>query len=87
MGYEVRLRRTAQEGLEALPQRDYLRVSKTIDALAENARPPRVRKLTGSGFWRVRVGPYRVVYTIDDATRSITVVRVVRRKEDTYKDL
>lgn len=87
MSYEVRLRRAAQKELDALSGPDYEAIAKAISTLEQNPRPPRVKKLADSGLWRIRVGQYRVVYAIDDEPRVITVVRVARRKENTYKGL
>jgi mRNA interferase RelE/StbE len=87
LSYEVRLRRVVQKGLEALSERDYEIVAKAISTPEENPRPPRVKKLADSGLWRIRVGQYRIVYAIDDETRVVTLVRVARRREDTYKGL
>lgn len=87
MSYEVRLRRVVQKGLDALPERDYEIVAKAISILEENPRPPRVKKLADSGLWRIRVGQYRIVYAINDETKVVTLVRVARRREDTYKGL
>ena len=87
MSYEVRLRRAAQKELDALIGRDYDKVAKAIDALEKNPRPPRVKKLADSGLWRIRLGKYRLVYAIDDKAKAIIIVRVVRRKENTYKGL
>ncbi len=87
MSYEVRLRRAAQKELDALSGPDYEAIAKAISTLEQNPRPPRVKKLADSGLWRIRVGQYRVVYAIDDESRVITVVRVARRKENTYKGL
>ena len=87
MSYEVRLRRAAQKELDALSGRDYEGVAKAITALEQNPRPRRVKKLADSGLWRIRVGQYRVVYAIDDDSRLVTIVKVARRKEDTYKRL
>lgn len=87
MSYEIRLRRLVQKGLDALLQRDYEIVAKIISTLEENPRPLRVKKLADSGLWRIRVGKYRIGYTIDDKTKVVTLVRVASRKEDTYKRL
>lgn len=87
MSYEVRLRRVAQKGLDAIPQKDYGAVAEAIFTLKGNPRPQKVKKLADSGLWRVRVGRYRIVYAIDDEARSVTIVRVARRKEDTYRGL
>jgi len=85
--YEIRLRRAAQRGLDALPERDYDRVAEIIGTLEGNPRPPRVKKLADSGLWRIRVGQYRIVYAMDDKAQLITIVRIARRKEDTYRGL
>jgi len=85
VGYEVRLRRSAQKELDALPEQDYEKVAKVIGTLEENPRPPRVKKLADSALWRIRVGQYRVVYAVDDEAQSVTIVRVARHKEDTYE--
>ena len=87
MSYEVVLRRAAQKGLDALSEREYRAVGKAISGLESDPRPARVKKLADSVLWRIRVGQYRVVYAIDDETRTVTVVRVARRQEDTYKGL
>ncbi|MBI4289686.1 MAG: type II toxin-antitoxin system RelE/ParE family toxin [Chloroflexi bacterium] len=87
MSYEVRLRHVAQKGLDQLPEPDYGNVAGTIHGLEENPRPPGVKKLADSSLWRVRVGRYRVIYAIDDGKRLVTVVRVAKREENTYRGL
>jgi mRNA interferase RelE/StbE len=55
-------------------------VSAALDAVDDLAVDPRTepsRRLTGE-LRRLRVGPYRVVYEIDDERRSITVVHLGR---------
>lgn len=85
MSYQLRLRRVAQRQLDAITGRDYQAVDRAISALAQEPRPPRVKKLAASGLWRIRVGRYRVVYHIDDKERLVIVVRVARRTEGTYR--
>ena len=87
MSYEVRLWRAAQKELDALPERDYEMVAEAIGTLAENPRPPRVKKLVDSGLWRTRVGQCRIVYAVDDKAQLVTTVKVARRTEDTYRGL
>lgn len=63
------------------------RVNDRVKALADDPRPPGVEKLEGfSDAYRIRVGVYRVVYTVDDAREIITVVRVGHRR-DVYRGL
>lgn len=87
MSYEIRLRRIAQKGLDALPERDYEMVAEAIATLGESPRPAKVKKLADSGLWRIRAGQYRIIYAIDDKARLVIVARVARRKEDTYEGL
>jgi mRNA interferase RelE/StbE len=51
--------------------------------LGIDPRPPGVSKLSGTDFWRVRVGDLRIVYVIDDGW--VVVLRVARRSERTYR--
>lgn len=51
-----------------------------IEDLATDPRPPGCEPLTGiSGVWRIRVGNYRICYTIDDGRLHILVVTVSTR--------
>ena len=87
MGYQVLLRRAAQRQLDKLSEEDYTAVARAISALEEEPRLRGVKKLSESGLWRVRVGRYRVVYSINDEKRLVVLVRVAWRAEDTYKGL
>ena len=56
-----------------------------IQALATDPRPPGCRKLTGlDDVFRVRVGRYRVLYSIEDRRLVIIVLKVGDRK-DVYR--
>jgi mRNA interferase RelE/StbE len=85
--YRVELRRVAQKQLDRLTGRDYETIAKAISSLKQEPRPRRVKKLAESSLWRIRVGQYRVIFNIDDDELLVTVVRVARRTEDTYRRL
>jgi len=87
VSYQVRLRRVVQKQLDGLIGREYQAVARAISALEQEPRPRGVKKLAESGLWRRRVGHCRVVYTINDKESLVTVARVARRAEDTYKRL
>lgn len=80
--YDVEVNHKAAKAILKLPRQDLERVSQKIDALAEEPRPPGVEKLSGTknGF-RVRSGDYRIVYTVDDTVRVVSVTRVAHRRE------
>lgn len=83
MGYRVRLERRAEKELRSLDQRDRSRVLQAIEALANEPRPNGVKKLKGEAtvVWRIRVGSFRILYTINDTVLTISVIRVGHRKE------
>lgn len=80
--YRVFLERAAEKQLKQLSAKLHDRVIAAVRALAKNPRPTGCRKLTGTDDdWRIRVGDYRVVYEIDDATKEVRVNRIRHRRE------
>ncbi len=58
------------------------RAVRRLEALAGNPRPAGCKKLKGyKDQWRIRVGDWRVVYIIDDATKVVSVTRIAHRRE------
>jgi len=80
--YTVIIENKAQkEFLKLSPPHDNS-VKKSINALEKNARPHGVKKLSGTkDGYRVRVGDYRILYTINDRKKIITVYRIRHRSE------
>ncbi|CAN5528297.1 MAG: type II toxin-antitoxin system RelE/ParE family toxin [Chloroflexota bacterium] len=83
--HRVDLAPAAQRQLRRLPPGDAARLRAPILALALEPRPAGATKLSGTDFWRVRVGDLRIVYVIDDAARVVVVLKVARRSESTYR--
>jgi mRNA interferase RelE/StbE len=79
--YAVEVKPPARKELEALPDSVLSRVVRRLEALADNPRPAKCKKLKGyKDHWRVRVGDWRVVY-IDDTARVVSVMRIAHRRE------
>lgn len=58
------------------------RVLRAIDGLAQEPRPPCCRKLVGSeDAFRIRIGDYRVIYTVDDAVLIVAIESIRHRRE------
>lgn len=74
--YGVVVSRTARKQLLQLPKSATDRLGKAIDALALDPRPSGVVKLTGQEAYRIRVGEYRVLYTVVDAVLLVEVIKV-----------
>ena len=84
--YRVLIKPSAAKEIEAVDQkRDRQRIVAKILALAEEPRPTGCEKLAGaSERYRVRVGRYRILYSVTDDELLVLVVRVAHRK-DVYR--
>lgn len=81
MNYTVQILPRAQRQLAKLPAEAYVRVRAALRALAENPRPSGCLKLVGREGWCLRVGRYRVIYEIDDASCIVTILDVAHRRD------
>jgi len=81
MAYSIEFRPAARKTLGELPVSDRLRVAKAIAKISENPYCPGCKKLKGSEFWRIRVGNYRVVYSVVESTLVVLVVKIGHRRE------
>jgi mRNA interferase RelE/StbE len=81
--YKVFIKPSAAKEIEAVGQReDRQRIVTRIRSLAHEPRPFGSEKLSGrEDLYRIRVGRYRVVYTVGDAELAVLIVRVGHRKD------
>jgi mRNA interferase RelE/StbE len=83
--YRIEIMRPALKQLAALPREEQVRVTADINALAGNPRPRGVEKLKGQDEkYRIRVGAYRVIYTIRD-DRLVVLVLLIGHRKDIYR--
>lgn len=84
--YRLLIKPSAVKEIEDLPRKkDRQRVVARIRTLRRDPRPPGCEKLSGRGHrYRVRQGPYRILYKIEDETREVVVVKVGHRR-DVYR--
>lgn len=80
MTYRVEVTRSAVKALRRVNPADAARLRGAITMLAEDPRPPASRPLRSRDGWRLRVGDFRVLYTIRDDVLLIVVVTVARRR-------
>ena len=84
-GYRLLITTSAAKELEAVAtKRARQRIVARIRRLAREPRPMGCQKLTSKEQYRVRQGPYRIVYEIDDPTCSVTIIKIGHRK-DVYR--
>jgi mRNA interferase RelE/StbE len=80
---ELRLTRSAEDDLGALPAPVREAVAATIDILAvDHAAIGKQLRGRLRGWWSARVGNYRVLYTIE---RSGVVVRAIQHRGVAYR--
>lgn len=84
MTYQVLIKRSAEKALDDLPERIRARITTRLLNLEENPRPYRSKKLLGQNAYRIQVGEYRVLYTIDDSDKLVTIMDVGHRR-DVYR--
>ena len=80
--YRVALTASAEKELRGLPADVVSRIMPRLERLASVPRPPGCKKLKGGDHeWRIRIGAYRIVYEIDDKTKTVDVMRIAHRRE------
>lgn len=72
--------------LQKVPREDRERLLATMTALRRGDRTGmNIKKLSNTSLYRVRVGKFRIQYSIDSETQTISIESVRRRNEATYK--
>ncbi len=83
--YHIEIKSKALKELESIPRKVQKRILNTIDSLRVNPRPHGSIKLHGTtNRWRIRIGDYRILYTVDDVTEQVFIFRTLHRK-DVYR--
>jgi len=81
--YRLRYVKSVEKDLRKLHKvQSFSNIIEKIQQLAENPTPPSSIKLKGvANLYRVRIGQYRIVYTIKEAELVVLVVGVGHRKD------
>lgn len=80
--YTVEFSARAARDLKRLDRVNQTRILTAVKLLADHPRPPAAQALAGHpGYLRVRVGDYRIVYTVDDARLLVLLLRVGHSRE------
>ena len=88
MTYRIVISRPAQRDLRGIRDREVRqRMASAIESLAENPRPQQAQRLRGAGeVWRIRVGDWRICYTVE-ADELIVLILIVGQRGDVYERL
>lgn len=80
--YAVTFKPSAAKELRKINRADQVRIAQKIQALASDPYPQGVKKIIGGdGEFRLRVGNYRVIYTVEDGRLIILVLAIGHRRE------
>lgn len=85
--HRVELAPAAQRQIKKLPRQVQDSILKQLEKLKLNPKPYGAKKLAGmDNLYRIRIGDYRIIYTINNQFLSILVVKVGNRN-DVYCNL
>ncbi|WP_136708281.1 type II toxin-antitoxin system RelE/ParE family toxin [Agromyces sp. H66] len=82
MSYRIELRPAAIRALKRIDHQDRDRIRGAIALLGQDPRPPRAKALQGRDGLRVRVGNYRITYTVHDDV--LLVIVTLGHRRDVY---
>ena len=83
MSYQVEFEPEALADLDRMDSTDRKRIFRKINWLALNFEQAVPQGLSANlaGFYKLRVGDYRVIYSVDEQGQLIAIVRVGHRSE------
>jgi mRNA interferase RelE/StbE len=81
VSYRIELRPAAIRALKRIDHQDRDRIRGAIALLGQDPRPPGAKALQGRDGLRVRVGDYRIIYTVQDDVLLVVVVTLGHRRD------
>ncbi len=89
MAYKIVVTESAAKELRRIPAKMQDRIFEKIQDLAEEPKPHGYKKLKNfdipgsdqDDYYRIRVGDYRVIYTIENEQVTILIMKVAHRKD------
>ena len=86
--YKLEITTTAERQLKKLPRQDRRRLAQAILALADDPHPHGAKKLKGyADVLRVRVGTYRILYSVAKQELVIIILKLGHRRISTISRL
>jgi mRNA interferase RelE/StbE len=87
--YKIIITESATKELKRIPAKMQDRIFDKIDELAEEPKPHGYKKLKSfdvpgsdyDDYYRIRVGDYRVIYTIQNEQVTILILKIAHRKD------
>jgi mRNA interferase RelE/StbE len=83
--YRIEWKRSASKELQSLPRDAVRRILVAVEQLADQPMPHGTVKISGAEHsYRIRIGDYRVIYSLYESILLIEIVRVAHRR-DAYR--
>lgn len=82
--YSIEVKKKAQKYLSTIPKKDKLRIVGAVELLRENPLPPKSLKLKGRDGYRIRIGEYRIIYSISSNRLTVLVI-IIGHRRDIYQ--
>lgn len=83
--YSIVILPSAKRDIKRIDPQLKQRIFDAIDSLKNQPRPTGALKLAGAGEqYRIRIGEYRVIYSIQDAVLTVLLIRI-RRRDKAYR--
>jgi mRNA interferase RelE/StbE len=81
MSCQVEIETRARREYRDLPADIRRRITDAIDDLQADPRPPGGKRLVGKAGYRLRAGDYRILYVVDDDSRTVRIYWIGHRRE------
>ena len=85
--YNLSFKPSVEKDLRKIPSTLSRVILQKIEQLSQNPISPKTIKLAGGdNFYRIRVGDYRVIYSVDHPTQQV-IIHYVRHRREVYRSL
>jgi mRNA interferase RelE/StbE len=82
MSYKIMLSSQAKREIDRLRGDLHRRLVSNIEHLMEDPRPRGCLKIQGTeNEWRIRVGEYSIIYTVDDSEKKVLIHKIGHRRD------
>ena len=80
--YQLKIKKSTEKELATLPYNTILSIKDDIEKLSDNPFPVGHKKLKGfKNFYRLRVGSYRIIYSVEHNKLVIEIIKIAHRKD------
>lgn len=85
--YKILVEKNAEKDIKKLPNEQLSKIIYQIRNLADNPLPAGCKKLNSNeSYYRIRVGNYRIIYSVDFLYKIVRLYRI-RHRKSVYKNI